>query len=80
MASVQQQNRKLWFFWLLWLCLKTYYSHLWHVDAISHCADNGLVFSQKLFVSCQYECGNGIFEKTKNGKVYPNPKRPQIGI
>ena len=58
-------------FWLLWLCLKRYYSHFWHVDANSHCADNGLVFLQKFFVSCQYACGNSIFEKTENGKVKP---------
>ena len=32
----------------------------WHVDVISHCAKNGLVFWQKLFVSCQHT----FFEKT----------------
>ena len=26
--------------------LKRYYSHFWHVDAISHCAGNGLVFDK----------------------------------
>ena len=68
-------------FWLLWLCLKRYYSHFWHVDAISHCADNGLVFLQKFLVSCQYACANSIFEKKlKMAKCSPNPKWPQIGI
>ena len=68
-------------FWLLWLCLKRYYSHFWHANAISHCADNGLVFWQKLFVSCQYACANDIFEKKlKTTKCSPNPKRHQIGI
>ena len=48
---------------------KVIFNHFWHVDAISHCADNDLVFLQKIFVSCQYACANGIFEKTENGKV-----------
>ena len=64
---------KIMVFWLLRLGLKRYYSHFWHVNSNSHCTmvctDNGLVFSQKLFLSCQYTCATCIFEKTENGKV-----------
>ena len=69
MARVQQQNRKLWFFLAAVTLFEKVLQPFWHVDAISHCADNGLVFRQKLFVSCQYACANDIFKKTENGKV-----------
>ena len=52
---------KIMVFWLLWLCLKRYHSHFWHVNATSHCADNGLVFLPKNFTSGQYTYANSIF-------------------
>ena len=76
-ALSQGSNSKIekWFLAAVALFEKVFYSHFWHVDVISHCADNGLVFLQKFFVSCQYTCANSIFE-LKTAKCSPNPKRP----
>ena len=55
---------KIMVFWLLRACLKRYHSHFWHADAISHCADNGLVFLQKIS-----QARIVFLKKIENGKV-----------
>ena len=69
---------KIMVFWLLWPCLKRYYSHFWHVDAISHCTDNSLVFLQRLFVTTHPQMV--FLKKLKTAKCSPNLKRPKIGV
>ena len=50
------------------------------VDAISHCADNGLVFRQNYSSPVSTHVKIIFLKKLKTAKCSPYPKRPQIGI